>query len=303
MTESLPFVSIIIATYHRNESLVNTITDVLNLDYPSYEILVIDQDPCHSPTVHDVLETWHKNHTIRWIQTPKPGLTRSRNIGITKSRGDLIIFVDDDVQIPDRQFLQGHVSLFLQNPHVGAVAGRVLEPGKKPLTVRRHIGWMGYSGMREPGFGSDFSAPAYSVRGCNMAFRKSALLHVGGFDERYTRSAFREDTDISFRIRKAGYAIWFNHKAWLYHLSAPHGGTRDESIAVESDIMLNDWRFALFNLSIGQQFLWIARLYASRVVKASLKRGYFSKRHRAFWQGYHQAKRDRDAGPKVSLLC
>ena len=294
MTTSLPFVSVVVATYHRDQSLADTVQDILILDYPRYEVLVVDQDPAHSPEVAQLLNKWHQKQAIRWITVATPGLTKARNVGITQSQGELIIFVDDDVRIPDSQFLRRHAEAFDQKPHLAAVSGRVLEPGKQPCRVRRYIGWMGYSGMREPGFGSDYSAGAYSVRGCNMAFRKSALLEVGGFDERYTHSAFREDSDISFRLRRAGYSIWFNHHAWLYHLSASSGGTRDQSIAVESDLMLNDWRFALFNLAGLHQALWASRLYASRVIKAGLLRGAITERHRAFWRAYLQATKDRD---------
>ncbi len=293
MTKSLPSISVIVATYHRDKSLANTLRDLLAQDYPDYEILVVDQDVAHDSATGTLLQDWHEKRAIYWIKTPHPGLTRARNIGIRESRGDIIVFVDDDVRIPESRFLYSHVRPFLDKPALGASAGRVLDPDKKPLKVRRRVGWMGYSGMREPGFGSDFSTRAYSVRGCNMAFRKTALFAVGGFDERYTHSAFREDTDISFRLRRAGYDIWFNHEAWLYHLSASTGGTRDDSIRVDSDLMLNDWRFALFNLSGPHQWLWILRLYASRVIKAGLRQGQFAQRHQAFQQGYLDAKQER----------
>ena len=135
-----------------------------------------------------------------------------------------------------------------------------------------------------------------------MAFRRTALISIGGFDERYTHSAFREDTDVSWRIKRAGYGIWFNHKASLYHLSAAQGGTRDESIPVDIDLMLNDARFALFNLKGIHRGLWLLRLYASRVIKAGCQQGRFLERHQGFWQGYMKAKHEHANTPPSRFL-
>ncbi len=105
-----------------------------------------------------------------------------------------------------------------------------------------------------------------------------ALERVHGFDERFTGSAFREDTDVSCRLA---------HTAWLYHLGAEQGGTRDQTIDVESDLILNDWRYALFNLPCRfRRILWVSRLYGSRVITAGFLRGQVLSRHRAFWQGF-----------------
>lgn len=290
--KSKPSLSVIVATYHRDENLTDTLRDLLAQDYPGCEIIVVDQDPVHDTVTHNLLHHWHQEGKIEWMRTSHPSLTAARNIGIKRAAGEIIVFVDDDVHIPDSGFLESHAEPFIDNSSIGASAGRVLVPGQEPRKVRHHIGWLGYSGAREPGFGSEFSAMAYSVRGCNMAFRRSAIYAVGGFDERYNHSAFREDTDISLRLRRLGYLIWFNHRACLYHLSASKGGTRDQSIAVDTDLILNDSRFALFNLLGLHQCLWLLRLYASRVIKAGLQQGGVFKRHQSFWHSYLGARKE-----------
>jgi GT2 family glycosyltransferase len=295
--EASAIISVIVPTYHRDQPLIDTVSDLLLLIFPDYEVVVVDQAPCHSPAAQERLAQWHEQGAIRWIQTAQPGLTAARNRGIEASRGHLIVFVDDDVRIPDQNFLRAHGALFAAHPEVMASGGRVLEPSQPPRTVTSLIGWLGPFGMREPGFGSTFSGPASSLRGCNMAFRKTALTAIGGFDERYTRSAFREDTDVSWRLRRAGYAVWFNHEAWLYHLSAATGGTRDREIAIEQDLILNDWRYAVFNLPPAQRMLWVSRLYGSRVVKAALLHGAFLERHRIFVQSCHAAWRESKSVP------
>ncbi len=298
-----PLVTVVIATYNREELLCASIADVLRLDSPEgspVEVLVIDQSDSHHPSTEKQLNTWHHSGAIRWIKTSPPGLTRARNVGIRTAQGKFLVFIDDDVRIETPVFLKEHVSA-LQRPGVGGVAGRIMVPGQPPLTVSQNIGDLGFCGTREPGFGSDWSGPTATVRGCNMSFPRDLLQKLGGFDERYTRSAFREDTDISFRLRSHHYSLWFASGAWVYHLSASEGGTRDISIPVAEDLILNDIRFARRNLSKWQQRAWLARIYGSRVVKASLYGGRLGKRHKAYRQSL-QVVRAEEAWPRGSAL-
>jgi GT2 family glycosyltransferase len=248
------------------------------------ELLVIDQSATHLGTTTRQLEQLQLQGAIQWIRVQSPGLTKARNLGVSLSRGEYVIFVDDDVRIENEAFITAHVSS-LNRPHVAAVAGRILVPGESPRMVSSKIGHLGFFGTREPGFGSDWSGPTETLRGCNMSFRKKALEAIGGFDERYTRSAFREDTDVSWRLKKQGVELWFSSEAWLTHLSSPEGGTRDRSITVDVDLIVNDIRFASLNLRGVHKWAWLARIYGSRVIKAGVNRGKFSMRHAAFRNG------------------
>lgn len=274
-------VTVIVCTYNREDLLMDSINDILDQRYEDMEVLVVDQSRTHTKEVDQYLTEKHEHGAIRLLKSDTPGLTRARNLGLRESRGSSVVYIDDDVRIPDRDFVKAHVDA-LKKPEIGAVAGRILEPDRPPLVVSSRIGWMGYWGTREPGFGSAWSGPADSVRGCNMSFRREVLMDIGGFDESYTKSAFREDTDVALRIRRQGYKLWFSADAWLYHLSAQSGGTRDQSIDVAYDLILNDLRFATKNLLGVQRQLWIMRLYGSRVVKAGLKSGGLRERHRSY---------------------
>lgn len=274
-----PMVSVIIATYNRHDSLVDTLKDVLQCDYDSFEVVVVEQS--EKEVTNPELLSLQKNSRVIWINLQPPGLTRARNVGLGKSSGDVIIYVDDDVRIPNPEFIRAHV-LALEENRVAAVAGRILEPDRPPLTVKNRIGDLGFTGSRKPGFGSDWSGPSLSVRGCNMSFKRQPLIAVGGFDESYTRSSFREDTDISFRLRKKGYRIFFEANAWLYHLSERVGGTRDASIQFDPDIIANDLKFCRKNLKFVQRTAWMSRIYASRVIKAGIKSRNVRERHRVF---------------------
>lgn len=65
--------------------------------------------------------------------------------------------------------------------------------------------------------------------GCNMSFSKKAIYAINGFDEDYTRPAFGEDRDLSWRFRAAGYQhVSLRNLAIVYHLDHPAGWTEQE---------------------------------------------------------------------------
>lgn len=299
----LPTASVVVVTYGREEELVNTVGDLLAQTYPQLEVLVVDQTPSHRPEVRERLAAWEASGAIQWCLLSPPSLTRARNVGWRRASGEVVIFVDDDVRLPP-EYASAMVEAFVRHPEVAAVAGRILEPDRPPEVVRWRVGDLGWCGARLPGFGTPRSGPAYSLRGCNMAFRRSALEAVGGFDEGYRKSAFREDADIAFRLRRAGHRLWFAAEAWLYHLSAQQGGTRHREIDVDRDVIFNDLRFAVLRLGPVRREAWLTRLYLSRVLKAGLRTRRFQVLHQAFWEAWRAVRAELgspssgDSGPR-----
>jgi len=204
------FVSVVIATFQREVLLRETIADVLAQDYPAFEIIVVDQ----SKTPITNLDS-----RVTVIPTQPPHLPRARNIGIQAARGEIIVFVDDDVALPP-DFLTMH-TLPYADARVGAVAGRViLDPNPaRPL-------------IAPPATGIDFDRAQPGnvpfARGCNMSFRRAALRQAGGFDEHYSTIAWSEEEDLCFGIRRLGFQIRFEPRAWLVHRQARAGGMRTQ---------------------------------------------------------------------------
>lgn len=284
-----PTASAVVVTYGREDELVNTVGDLLAQTYPDLEVLVVDQTPSHQPQVRERLAAWQASGAIQWCFLSPPSLTRARNVGWRRARGQVVIFIDDDVRLPP-DYVAAMVEAFARHPEVAAVAGRILEPGRPPEVVRWRVGDLGWCGARLPGFGTPRSGPAYSLRGCNMAFRREALEAVGGFDEGYRKSAFREDADIAFRLRQAGHRLWFSAEAWLYHLSAQQGGTRHREIDVDREVIFNDMRFAVLRLAPVRREAWLTRLYLSRVLKAGLRTRRWKALHQAFWEAWRTVR-------------
>jgi GT2 family glycosyltransferase len=224
----VPFVSVVIPTYNRAAVLADTVRYLLGQDYPSYEIIVVDQSPdaggSLSPVFGDPRVAYH---VIRGR-----GPQASKNFGIERAKGDIILTVDDDI-IPEPDLIARHVANYA-DPKVGAVGGRVFSPGQE-ATDHETVGTFRRTGIAVGNYTSNKRMPISTVFGCNFSFRRRLFDTVGPYDTRYIGNFVREESDLCARITKAGYTIIFEPDARVVHLQAPSGGCR-----VEDDLF---WQF------------------------------------------------------------
>ena len=212
----LPFCSVIVPTYQREQVLCDTIAYLLDLSYPHYELIVVDQTPLHEPQTEQFLQQVAQR--IRYIQIDQVGMCHARNVGIEAAKGDIILFCDDDI-IPTPDLLTHHVRHY-RDPAVGGVTGPGGYQPDGPLSIVR-----GGETPRHPLPTTVVEAEG-GAQGCNMSFRKQILVQIGGFDEGFISQARREETDASLRIRALGYRILFDPQASIEHLAFPSGGGR-----------------------------------------------------------------------------
>jgi len=207
-----PFVSVIIPTRDRPEILRVCLEHLLNQEYPTFEVVVVDNST--DERTQDVLNLFPNVQNIR---ASKPNL--ARNIGIERSSGEILAFIDDD-SITKPSWLMNIVAGYVDES-VGGVGGRVLEKPIDILPSKQIIAKIRPDGrIIGKGLDADFSGfvEVDHLRGCNMSFLKKALEVIGNFDSNYTY--WREDTDICLRIKRAGFRILFNPKAEVVHYAA-----------------------------------------------------------------------------------
>ena len=224
-----PPVSVVVATIGRGRLLLQTVRGLLENDHPSFEVIVVDQTPEPEPDVLAFMEQ-HRGR-VRYIRRRRPGLPDARNAGVAAARGDVVLFVDDDV-IVDRGLITGHAGAYAE-AGVGGVAGRVVAAGGSPATAERrqsHIAKIRLMGLViRDHFDADIRTRADHVRGCNMSFLRRAINEAGGFDGRFGGSAHLEETDLACRVRAAGYRLVFEPAASLVHILEPVGGCRPKN--------------------------------------------------------------------------
>jgi glycosyltransferase involved in cell wall biosynthesis len=170
-----------------------------------------------------------------------PGVVAARNEGVKQSRGEIIIFIDDDVEIEDPYFLLKHAINYL-DPDIDAVTGRELYPVHKSIyrlsvsKPEQHIdskitdtSWKMHSGLKQVlGFAreSEYRAEVCTLSTCNCSIRKAAFLRYGGFDENFRGNSYGDDYDLALRMAAGNARIIYDPEPWLIHLKSPIGGLR-----------------------------------------------------------------------------
>jgi GT2 family glycosyltransferase len=213
-------VSIIIITCNRPFLLDHCIQRVLDQSNQRKEIIVID-----SSSNDESEELISRYPDIRYVHVrgQRNNMPQARNEGIQLSTGELIAFIDDDSMVQPG-WLDALVEVY-QDDSIGAAGGRVIampEPycnqwkGEPHLTVAAS----GRVVAKDAGLISTYPIEVDHLIGCNMSFRRKALEMVGGFDQNYTQTNLREETDMCVRVKKVGWRIIFHPSIAVMHFSA-----------------------------------------------------------------------------------
>jgi GT2 family glycosyltransferase len=273
---SLPSISVIIPTYGREETLRETLADVVQQDYPQFDVIVVDQKPQHQPETQAYLEQLAAAQKIRLFQVDWASLPGARNYAVRRSQADIVLFLDDDVQLSPG-FLMAHAQNY-SRADVGAVAGRVFDrmkladhqPGLAiedlpPEAMDPGIAWYHLNLVH-----TVKPQQVLTARGCNMSFRREIFAKHGiWFDERFRGSAVREESDFCLHIRQTGLIIWYAPEAHLVHLGEETGGCHDVSTrSVEYQITFyhNHFLMGLKSLTLGQCIRFFAKLFDCHVL-------------------------------------
>lgn len=252
-------VSVAIPTYGRDEVLTATIAHVLALEPPADEVLVIDQTPRHEPATERRLEAWHRDGAIVWIRLPRPSIPHAMNEALRRASGDVVLYLDDDL-VPARALVARHREA-LERSGADAVVGQILQPGERPgdtppAAARTRLDDLEFR------FNGSSGAFVTNVMAGNLSVRRERALAIGAFDERFTTTAYRFETDFAWRLAGAGGTIWFEPSASVDHLKAGRGGLRTWGEHLRSASPAHstgDYYFALKHLRGGTLLGYVAR--------------------------------------------
>jgi GT2 family glycosyltransferase len=211
-------IDVIIPTYSRPlraEKLAQSLVPQLSA---TDRILVVWQGDARP----DIRETGN----VCLLHVSPPSLPKARNTGIRAGTSGIVLFLDDDVTV-EPGLLDAHRKAY-GYPSIGAVAGRIDDPLFDRKEVRAAV-FDETTGRLTQNFCVDESQVTVSVMGANMSFRRDALAAVGLFDENFTHNALWEEVDAAFRLRKAGWALWYCHSAMVHHHRDTSGGCRTDA--------------------------------------------------------------------------
>jgi O-antigen biosynthesis protein len=223
----LPGVSVVMPTVcHDPEELVEAVSRLTSLDYPNYEIVVVDNrtDP-HAPE----LPALPGGDRVRAVREMVPGVSSARNRGIAASTAPILVFTDDDVMV-EPGWLRAIGARFVAQPGLDALGGLILPAA---LRTRAQLWFEEYFG----GFSRTYLprtanlerheddqmfpfAPGRYAAGANMAFRRESLERVGGFPRDLgtgTPALGGEDLAVFLELAASGATIGFEPRAIVRH--------------------------------------------------------------------------------------
>ncbi|HEX7300467.1 MAG TPA: glycosyltransferase [Solirubrobacteraceae bacterium] len=244
-SDDRPFVSVVVAAYREEEVIDGTLEALLSLDYPSYEVIVVD-DGSTDRTAELVRRRMLQDNRLRLIEKRvNEGKAMALNDAMPVTRGEIIVIVDADIR-PRPDVLRWMVPHF-RHGRVAAVAGNPQVTNTRSLLAK----------LQATEFASIVSVlrraqrvwgRILTVSGAICAFRKSAVVDVGLFDP----DKVTEDIALTWKLQRRFYdvryepravvamqvpetfaALWKQRKRWARGLAQVLRGNAG---------MLTDWR-------------------------------------------------------------
>jgi GT2 family glycosyltransferase len=197
-----PRVSVVVCTYNGGRTLDQCLRSLLHLNYPDYEIIVVDDG-----STDDTRQIVARYPNVRVIHQANRGLSFARNVGMHAASGSIVAYTDSDC-FADPDWLT-HLVDQLERSGAAGVGGPNLTP---------EDGWLAACVGAAPGQPMhvlESDQVAEHIPGCNMAFRKEALLAINGFDSQYRKAG--DDVDLCWRLQQEGMWITFAPGAFVWH--------------------------------------------------------------------------------------
>ncbi|MCX8008931.1 MAG: glycosyltransferase [Patescibacteria group bacterium] len=199
--KNTPSISVIILAYNAERTIRQCLHAITNqATHVAYEIIVV-----YRRSSDRTLEIIKQYPSVNVIIQPDnlPGISAARNLGIAKAKSSIIAFTDADCVVSSN-WIQRIFDCFFRDHTVDAIGGPLVGTGNESTWIARVGGYV-----------AELHGTIGKIATNNCAIRKSALQHIGGFDEQLMTG---EDVDMSWRLEKMGVRIVIDHSLRVMHL-------------------------------------------------------------------------------------
>lgn len=224
-------ITVIIPTFNRAKYLSGSVDSIIQQKFSpeQFEILIIDNGSTDkTKEVSEAAISACPDYNIRYFYEPVPGLLSGRHRGALEAKGDILVFIDDDIQADPGWLMAIHEAF--KEPDVHLVGGKNL-----PNYEAEPPSWLKYMwsptpyGGKECGYlslldmGGDVKEidPNY-VWGLNFSIRKKTFFELGGFSpdnipKNLQRFQGDGETGLTLKIKEKGYKAIYQPRALIYH--------------------------------------------------------------------------------------
>jgi peptidoglycan/xylan/chitin deacetylase (PgdA/CDA1 family)/GT2 family glycosyltransferase len=211
-----PKISVVIPTHNRVGTLSRTLVTLFrqDLDSDQYEIVVV-VDGSTDGTVA-FLRGLKAPCALRLLEQPNRGLPGARNAGIKAARGELVLFIDDDI-LCSASLLKAHAAAH-ESRDPSVVFGATFVSPESPQTLVADLEKRAWRNIYRPLMRNQAPQfPANASLGNNASAPRSLLLDCGGCDEELL---YLQDYELGIRVWKMGVPFNFVPEAVVYHLQS-----------------------------------------------------------------------------------
>ena len=229
-----PLVSVIVPTRDQVELLRGCVRGLEESSYANYELLLVENGSVRPETFayYRELAARPNVRVLTWEATPF-NYAAINNFAAASARGELLLFLNNDVQAIGPDWLEGLVTAAAR-PGVGAVGAKLLYSDDTVQHAGIVVGMGGVAGHAHLNYPKDapghmqrlqYAQNVAAVTGACLLTPKAVFDGVGGFDEGFVL-AFN-DVDLCLQILRAGYRVVWTPAAELYHLESKTRGYED----------------------------------------------------------------------------
>lgn len=240
-------ISIIVCTYNRDKYLYSALECIAKngFDTGNYEIVLVNNNSTdNTESECNRFKSAYPDVDFRYFVETQQGLSFARNRGIEESRGEMLVFLDDDSFIKS-DYLSNLVGNLEKYPETMAFGGKIkprFEAGKAPEWLCK---WT-YSWVSALDKGDDvvlFEGNSYPI-GANMGFRKQCVEKCGVFNTSLGRSKKNlmggEEKDIFNRFKENGMLIYYFPNIEVEHIIPPSRTTREYVVKMGRGIGMSE---------------------------------------------------------------
>ena len=199
-----PAVSVILPVLNEEAHLESAVHSILTQDYQGPIEVILAIGPSRDRTLEIAHELSRKDSRVVIVDSPSGRTAAGLNLALNKSASPVVVRVDGHAQIPN-DYLRLVVEILSATGAVN-VGGVMAAVGTTPFeravagAMRSPLG-VGASRFHTGGEAGEVDTVYLG------AFRREALVAIGGFDERFTRA---QDWELNFRLRENGGTIYFD---------------------------------------------------------------------------------------------
>src|SRR5215216_4809157 len=211
-----PLVTILVPAFNEESVIQGSIRSLLELDYPAYDVLVIDDGSTDGTYARAAeLEGYYGRATVRVVSKSNGGKASALNTGIGLARTPFVLCMDGDSRLSAGTLR--HAMPHFRDPRVGAVAGNVKVVNRRNMwTCMQALEYI--EGLNMARRAQGFVRAVNIVPGPLGVFRRDTLARVGGYDS----DTYAEDADLTLKLLTAGWHIVYEDRAIAYTEAPEH---------------------------------------------------------------------------------